>query len=291
MAALEGVTASTQVTFPSGAVTGTSRVVAAVALEDGTGLVTAQTPFHPLDHTWPDQPADSGTLTVAGHTAGVRDCVTGAVEHGGGELHLGADIPARRGDQGWHWLVVHVTEPLEAPVGAPVELAVDAERRAALSAGHSACHLAALALNAALAARWRKEVRLDALGHPDFDQTAIAESRITAYGSRDVYRIGKSLRKKGFTTDALAADLPSVTDAVNGLLAAWIAADTRIWVQAPGPELTARRTWHAALPEGEASIPCGGTHVPGTARLGAAGVALELSDDGTGLTMHTTVIP
>src|ERR1051325_2123728 len=88
MPGIETVTASTTVTFPSGAVTGTSRLVAAVPLPAGTGLVVAETPFHPLDHTWPDQPADHGTVTAGGQTAEVRDCVTGAVEHGGTELLL-----------------------------------------------------------------------------------------------------------------------------------------------------------------------------------------------------------
>src|SRR5689334_3695727 len=134
---IEGVMESTHVSFPSGAVTGTSRLVAAVPLDSGTGLVTEQTPFHPLDHTWPDQPADTGTVTIDGRTAAVRDCVTGAVEHGGTELLLGADIPARRGEDGWHWLVVHITDitditgPLDAAPGATVELSVEAGRRAA----------------------------------------------------------------------------------------------------------------------------------------------------------------
>ena len=81
---------------------------------------------------------------------------------------------------------------------------VDAEHRAALSAGHTGCHLAAVALNAALAARWRKPVRTDGLGHPDFDQLAIVSSRIVPDGAVDTYRLGRSLRKKGFDVDGLA---------------------------------------------------------------------------------------
>ncbi|MFD0329581.1 hypothetical protein ACFQZC_18790 [Streptacidiphilus monticola] len=67
-----------------------------------------------------------------------------------GELFLGTDIPVRRGEEGWAWLVVHVlAEPV--PVGAEVELRVDAGKRGALSAAHTGCHLLALALNEALA--------------------------------------------------------------------------------------------------------------------------------------------
>jgi hypothetical protein len=42
------------VSFPDGGLTGTSPVPAAVPREGGYGVIVAQTPFHPLDHTWPD---------------------------------------------------------------------------------------------------------------------------------------------------------------------------------------------------------------------------------------------
>ncbi|SDM06340.1 alanyl-tRNA synthetase [Nonomuraea maritima] len=269
---------STLVTFPGGRTSGRSQIVGAVPVGGRHGLVVAETPFHPLDHTWPDQPGDLGTIGGLPVTA----CVTGA-RSAEGEVFVGADIPVRRGAEGWQWLVVHVTErPL--PVGAEVELEVDAGFRAGLSAGHTACHLAALALNAALAGRWRKEVRADALGHPDFDQAAITSSHISPYGSVDVYRLGKSLRKKGF--DAEGLDPAEVAQAVNERLAGWVAADAPVRVDVPGPELTARRTWHCSLPQGEASIPCGGTHVRRTGELGRVEVALTLED--AALTMRTT---
>ncbi|GLW13031.1 hypothetical protein Misp01_81590 [Microtetraspora sp. NBRC 13810] len=275
---------STAVTYPAGEVTGRSAIVATVPAPGGTGVVVAETPFHPLDHTWPDQPADSGTL--AGLP--VADCVTGAVADGGDEVFLGADIPVRRGTPGWHWLVVHVVPGSPGQVGDEVELVVDAAGRRALSAGHTACHLTALALNAALAGRWRKEAPADGLGHPDFDQTAITSSRILPGGSVDVYRLGKSLRKKGFVTEDLAGELPELAGRVNDRLAGWISGDAPVRLGVPGPELTARRTWHCALPEGEAVIPCGGTHLRRTSELSAVTAAFELSEDGTQLTMRTT---
>ncbi|MFD1939347.1 MULTISPECIES: metal-dependent hydrolase [Nonomuraea] len=274
---------STVVTFPEGQVSGHSEIVGSVSVGVRHGLVTALTPFHPLDHTWPDQPADLGTI------GGLRvvDCVTGAMS-ADGEVFLGEDIPVRRGTEGWEWLVVHVTDaPVE--VGAQVELSVDAAYRRSLSAGHTACHLAALALNAALAAHWRKEARPDALGHPDFDQSAITSSRITPNGSLDEYRLGKSLRKKGFSAEGL--DLDVVSARVNDTLKAWVGADAPVWIDVPDPGLTARRTWHCALPEGEVSIPCGGTHVERTSQLGTVTVALNRSEDGSALTMRTSVAP
>ncbi|MFI7130397.1 metal-dependent hydrolase [Nonomuraea sp. NPDC050153] len=270
---------STLVTFPDGRTSGRSQVVGAVPVGDRHGLVVAETPFHPLDHTWPDQPADRGTIGGLP----VVDCVTGA-RSSAGEVFLGDAIPVRRGtEEGWDWLVVHVTEtPL--PVGAEVELEVDADLRAALSAGHTACHLAALAVNAALAGHWRKEAALDPLGHPDFDQTAIVSSRIEPHGSVDVYRLGKSLRKKGFSAEGV--DFGKIAQQANEQLAAWVAADAPVRLDVPGPGLTARRTWHCSLPAGEASIPCGGTHVRGTAELGRVEVAFSLEE--AALTMRTT---
>ncbi|MFC1434110.1 metal-dependent hydrolase [Streptacidiphilus sp. N1-3] len=319
---------STRVSFPGGSVEGRSTVLAAVPIPgggtEGAGswaVVTAETPFHPLDHSWPDQPADTGTLDGVP----VRDCVTGAVALAGGVadaagtaagptdgsaalptdgptdglpatdtpplLLLGADIPVRRGEEGWAWLVVHVTDQPVA-VGTEVELRVDADRRTALSAAHTGCHLLALALNEALAPRWRKDPgRTDALGRPDFDSLAMDSSRMDVHASTDVYRIGKSLRKKGFTSDDLAADLPALTAAVNERLAAWVAADAPVRVEAPGPELTARRRWACDLPEGQASIACGGTHLHHLGQLAELRTELRLSDDGTELTATTTPKP
>jgi Ser-tRNA(Ala) deacylase AlaX len=43
----------TQVTYPRGVVDGTSQVIKTVPLDKGYGMITRETPFHPLDHTWP----------------------------------------------------------------------------------------------------------------------------------------------------------------------------------------------------------------------------------------------
>lgn len=289
---------TTRVSFPAGAVSGRGTVTAVGPLADGRwGVVTDTTPFHPVDHTWPDQPGDTGTLAGLA----VVDCVTGAVPLPGSEpgsepdaadgaLLTGAEIPVRRGEEGWAWLVVHVLaeQPPADLLGREVELAVDGERRSALSAAHTGCHLLALALNEALAPRWRKDPgRQDALGHPDFDSLAMDTSRMDETASRDVYRIGKSLRKKGFTPDGLAEELPAVQDAVNARLAAWVAADSAVAIEAPGPELTARRRWSATLPEGSASLFCGGTHLSHLGELAELRTELTLSEDGAELTART----
>jgi alanyl-tRNA synthetase len=149
----------------------------------------------------------------------------------------------------------------------------------------------AFALNEALADRWRKDVRTDALGRPDFDNLAMDTSRIVEWASRDEYRIGKSLRKKGFGAEGLADALPAVQERANATLARWVAAGSAVRIEVPDAALTARRVWHCELPDGDAHIPCGGSHVHSLGELASVGLALELSQDGTSLTARTTVVP
>jgi alanyl-tRNA synthetase len=282
-------TPTTHVTFPAGATTGTATVLDARELAAGRGVIVDVTPFHPLDHSWPDQPGDTGVLVAGGVEHAVLDCVTGGVGPDR-EFAIGADIPVRRGDESWNWLVVHVLGADAGSItpGTQVELRVDQERRTALSAAHTGCHLMALALNEALADRWRKEARTDGLGSPDFDSIAMDTSRMDVHASTDRYRIGKSLRKKGFDPDGLAEALPALTEQVNARLAGWIAGDAPIHVAAPGPEITARRQWVCELPEGTVEIFCGGTHLHRLGELAGLTAELSLAEDGSELVVVTT---
>jgi alanyl-tRNA synthetase len=286
---------STRVTFPGGAVSGRGTVVLvlpSVASSPGlVGIVVDVTPFHPVDHTWPDQPADTGAL---GGFA-VVDCVTGAIGPAG-DLLLAGEVPVRRGEPGWSWHVVHVVDlagALPPEPGDVVDLEVDIARRTSISAGHTACHLAALALNAETAGLWGKPAdRLDSLGHPDLDQTAIAVSRIEEGGAFDAYRLGKSLRKKGFASADFLDRLDVVVSAVNARLAAWVASGAAVRVDTGGDEtLTARRRWTCDLPEGRAEIPCGGSHVATLSALGQVTVSYQVVADGSGLEVRTAVHP
>jgi alanyl-tRNA synthetase len=248
----------TIVRFPSGRTADTATVVATVPTGEHVAVITDATPFHPLDHTWPDQPADRGTLAGTA----VADCLTGAIGPDG-VLCIGADIPARRGDPDWTWVVVHLLAAEPPPVGAEVALQVDEGYRSALSAAHTACHLAALALNAATAGLWRKDPpRRDSLGNPDLDGLAIERSTITPHHSLDTYRLGKSIRKKGLDSAALLADLDGIATRCNEQLASWIRTGGAVAIDTGGDEsVAARRTWTCQLPEGAARYPCGGTHL------------------------------
>ncbi|MEH8119118.1 hypothetical protein Q7I37_16350 [Aeromonas allosaccharophila] len=253
-----------------------------------TLLVTDLTPFHPQSHLWPDQPGDVGHARWEGSDAAIGPCRMGAISPDG-ELFVDADIPVKRGAEGWRFVVVHpLAGEHSLPVGSRVELQVDSAARHALSLGHSGCHLAALALNRTLTSYWRKEVsELDALGQPDFDRLAIQSSRVEPCGSREQYRIGKSLRKKGVNNEALLADLAVIEEKVNRQLADWITAGGEIRRSRAGEAIIDSRYWHCTLEGQEVTIPCGGTHVASLAELGEVRVTLNPSDEG--FTLHTQV--
>jgi len=284
-------TSDTVVTYPAGDTAAEARVLHVESAEVDGGLRLAvlldRTPCHPVDAAWPDQGADRATLDAGDLALPVLDCVVGATD--GSTLFLGADIPVRKGTEGWAFVVVHLVDPdAGLTEGDTVTVEVDAAYRRALSAGHSACHLASLALDAALAGAWSKETAPDALGFPGFDAAAIDTSTIIENGSRDVYRVGKSMRKRGFDPAALD-DPAALASAVDATLASWIASGGAIRIERDGELLTDRRYWVADLPGGEARIACGGTHVASLADLGTVTVSLETQplDGATALTMLT----
>lgn len=269
-------TTDTHVSYPSGATAGTATVVHIEPVGGRFAVLLDSTPCHPVDAGWPDQGPDRATLAWNGGSSEVLDCVVAATD--GSQLYLGGDIPVRKGTAGWTFVVAHiVADP--PPPGQVVTVEVDAKHRRALSLGHTGCHLASLALNRAMADRWRKPVEPDALGAPGFDGAANDSSRILEGGSLDSYRMGKSLRKKGFTTDGLADDLPAIQSAINATLAEWIATGAPVRIDRDGDRLTDRRYWVCTLPEGEAAIPCGGTHAVSLRELGSFEATLSLSDD------------
>ncbi|MGO4535649.1 metal-dependent hydrolase [Leifsonia sp. 2MCAF36] len=285
------VSTDTVVTYPDGDLTSTGTVLHLEPLADGrTAVVLDRTAFHPVDPVWPDQPADAGELTADGRSYPVVAAVVGATD--GTTLYVG-DAPVRTGTAGWAFVVAHLVDDVSGlEPGSTVTVAVDAERRRALSAGHTACHLASLALNDALAPLWTKEAPMDGRGRPNFDQLAITSSRILEDGSLDEYRIGKSLRKKGFAAAELASRLAEATEEIDRTLAGWVASGAGVSIvrDGDGRGLGERRRWRAELPEGIVEIPCGGTHVRGLDELAAITVALELgeADGALTLTMRTT---
>lgn len=280
-------TTDTIVTYPAGDTTSESRVIhVESSASDGGGddrlaVLLDRTAVHPVDAGWPDQGADRALLDAGDLEIPVLDAVVAATD--GERLYLGSEIPVRKGTDGWAFVVAHLVDAdATLTEGDTVTVEVDAGYRELLSAGHSACHLASLALDAALAGAWSKENR-------GFDATANETSTILERGSRDTYRVGKSVRKAGFDPAALD-DPDAVAAQVNSTLASWVAAGGAIRIDRDGDRLTDQRYWVASLPGGEARLACGGTHVSSIAELGAVSVELstEQLDGALGLTMVTT---
>jgi len=283
--------ADTRVTYPAGSTSQVTTVLHIEDLQDDRAAVLLDaTSCHPVDASWPDQGADRGVLRprTTGSDIPILDCIVAATDDQ--KLYVGADIPVRKGEAGWAFVVAHIVARESAPAeGETVDVVVDAEYRRALSIGHTACHVASLALNRAVADRWTKDARLDGLGAPDFDGLAIESSVIGENGSIDRFRLNKSLRRKGFTTDGLADDLEHIEAAVNATLAGWSTAGTGIRIDRTGDGLTDRRYWACELDHTAVSIPCGGTHASSLAELGTVRVALSIADaEGTPVfTMET----
>ncbi|WP_104199872.1 metal-dependent hydrolase [Cryobacterium sp. Y29] len=282
-------TEDTRVLYPSGAIDTQATVLHSEPLGDGRFAVLLDaTCVHPVDAGWPDQGPDLALLHHGAAFWPVEDCIVGATD--GSTLYIGDDIPVAKGTPGWAFVVVHVVDATGLNAGDTVTVEVDDGLRDATSAGHTSCHLASLALNDALSGRWKKEVRPDALGAPDFDGLAIDESLIGPNASVDTYRLGKSLRKKGFSVDGLAEALASVEATVNATLAGWVGTHAEVRIDRDGYLLTDRRYWVCELPDASVRIPCGGTHVTSLGTLGAVTVTLTLHDlNGTDvLTMNTS---
>lgn len=281
----------TIVTFPDGATTSTGTVLHIEALPNGrTAVLLDTTACHPVDTAWPDQPADRGTITADEEHHYIVDAVTGGIHDG--ELLLGPDLPVRTGTAGWIFVVAHIIEGRPPAVGDSVRVEVDQEYRKALSMAHTSCHLAALALDAALSGAWTKPAPSDALKNPAFDNLAIQRSSIRTHGSVDTYRIGKSLRRRGFDLQSL--DNPAeVADRINAQLEQWLSADAAVRVERQDQGLSGRRTWVCELPAGLTDIPCGGTHVRHLNEIAAVTVELtkRQADGGVELVMETASTP
>lgn len=275
-------TTDTVVTYPAGDTTSESRVLHVESLDDDRlAIVLDRTAVHPVDAGWPDQGADRALLDAGDIGIEVLDAVVAATD--GERLYLGSDIPVRKGTEGWAFVVAHLVDAdASLTEGDTVTVEVDAGYRELLSAGHTACHLAAIALDAALADSWSKDNR-------GFDAAANETSTILERGSRDTYRVGKSVRKAGFDPTALD-DPAALAERVNATLASWVAAGGAIRIDRDGELLTDRRYWVADLPGGEVRLACGGTHVSSIAELGAVSVELttEQLEGAIGMTMVTT---
>ena len=286
----------TKVSYPSGSLAETSTVVSVLAdprpdAKAGLLVFTEQTPFHPVDPQWPDQPDDYGWLELAGHRRQVHRTLT-AASSPGGPTAVDDQIAVRRDDPDVVFRVAHLVDDFAGAadtLGAPVQLLVDGARRHALSAAHTGCHLVAYAFNEATDELWRKDAPRNSRGHRDFDRAALLTTRHDLTGSVDRYRLGKSLHRRGFGRDAVIDRLDEMVTRTNDTLRGWLSSDAAVHVLTDGPLLTSRREWVCELPCGTARMPCGGTHVRRLGEIDRIHVTATLTKDDSELTLtaHT----
>jgi alanyl-tRNA synthetase len=108
-------------------------------------------------------------------------------------------------------------------VGTNFELVVDTAHRKAFPIGHSACHLAALAMKYRARSFWREDLwRTDSLEVLYPDGMSIDTSKIEPMGATDRYMLGKSMRKICLFTAYLMGALPQLQSEANETPAEWI---------------------------------------------------------------------
>ena len=210
----------------------------------------------------PTSPPTPASSRVGGVDIAVRDAVVAATD--GEALALGADIPVRKGTEGWAFLVAHLVDD-GAAIAEGDEVVDRGGCRDAPTPSRSATRPATRHPSPSTTrspTRWSKPARDDALGNPDFDGIAIASSRIEPDGSVDRYRLNKSLRRAGFDiAGARSDDLDGARRSRRrDQLDEWVAAGATVRVERDGdgahrPALagspscpTARRASPAAAP-------------------------------------------
>lgn len=272
-----------RITFQNGSCMETSHIEAVVSRGENLVVMAEVSPFHPQDFQWPDQPADRGTLRTAdGRSFAVEDAVFVGISPTG-IVFVDGEIPSKKQDSDWRFCVGHVIRGADISFahGEEIVLEVDKELRLSLSRAHSAAHLMALALDRAFAPLWRRQVKTDALGSPDFDKIAMDTSMISPLSCRDRYRLGKSLRKKGFSGETLRQNLSKYEDEINAALAAWLSDDASISQFSDGDSLSSHRYFRTTLEGHPVEMPCGGTHAKSFSEIGRISVCLSMPDDET----------
>lgn len=275
---LENIIKSTIVNFASGAIEYTGKILAILELKaNKVGVIADKTCFHPIDYKWPDQPGDKGKIIIIDNNIEmhVENSFIAAInKNTKSYIYDKEDVKSIKIKDDYHFVVVHVVENgfREELVQyihdeSVIKLHVDDEYRKKLSSSHTACHLAALALNKATTPFWKnkKEIKRDSLGSFDFDKICIEKSKILPEKSVDIYRLGKSISKKGFNVNEFIANLSEVELDINNQLNKWIelskTKEVKCKVIPDESFLTEKRVWQCYFPEGGAVIPCGGTHI------------------------------
>ncbi|MDC9590655.1 hypothetical protein PSI23_15515 [Xenorhabdus sp. XENO-10] len=238
-------------------------------------IITDNSPFYPENYKWGDQKSDIGVIAFSTHILNIVKTYTAAVIDG--QIYIDQSISNKLNSED-KLIPVHYLESLNGLeenfildrkiiIGKKVKLSVDAEARHKISAAHSMTHFMSLALNKAANKYWNKNYDTDSLGNFNLDKASIFKSSISELQSIDIYRFGKSIKKKGFDKAAFLQDIDSVNEEINLTLKNWLSVGSEIQVEYISKNIEDLRLWKSTVENHPVVIPCGGTHIKNTEEI------------------------
>ncbi|MBD2795862.1 hypothetical protein ID856_04830 [Xenorhabdus sp. 18] len=236
---------------------------------DGYIVITDNSPFYPKNYKWGDQKSDRGVITFSHHELNIIRTYTAAIIDG--QIYIDQNIPNKLNAEDKlipaHYLASLNGLEAQFIIGEKVKLSVDAETRHKISAAHSMAHFMSLALNKAANKYWNKGYETDSLGNFNLDKAAIFKSSISELKSIDIYRFGKSIKKKGFDKSSFMENIDHACEEINITLNNWLAMGSEIQVEYTSKNIQDLRLWKSTVENHPVVIPCGGTHIRNTAEI------------------------
>ncbi len=269
-----------EASFMLGTLTLESHIIGVMKYEDGTILIAKDSPFYPKNYKWPDQLYDNGIIVIGNKKFAVTKAYTAALIND----HLYIDQEITKQDSPPNKIIpAHYLPDLQEfseldLIGKTVTLSVNYETRYRVSAAHSIAHFMSLALNKATNSIWSKVYDTDDLGNYNLDKAAIYQSSITELKSVDIYRFGKSLKKKGFDKNILIENLDKINREVNSTLNNWLTQGAEITVEYKSKEISDTRLWKSTIDSTVVTIPCGGTHINNINEVKGVNVEIKIGE-------------
>ncbi|WP_228903098.1 hypothetical protein [Photorhabdus bodei] len=252
-----------EASFMLGTLTLESHIIGMMKYGNGILLLTQDSPFYPRNYKWPDQLHDTGIVSISNKEFSVTKVYTAGLIDG--HLYIDQEI-TQQATSPDKIIPAHYIPDLQEIsekdlIGKKITLSVNNEARYKISAAHSIAHFMSLALNKATHHIWSKIYDTDGLGNYNLDKAAIYQSSITELKSVDIYRFGKSLRKKGFDKNILIENLDKINREVNSTLNNWLSQGAEITIEYKSKDINDTRLWKSTIDSKVVTIPCGGTHI------------------------------
>ncbi|WP_225815522.1 hypothetical protein [Photorhabdus antumapuensis] len=269
-----------EASFMLGTLTLESNIIGVMKYEDGTILITQDSPFYPKNYKWPDQLYDNGIVLVGDKELTVTKVYTAGLING--HLYIDQEI-TKQATSPAKIIPAHYLPDLQGIserdlIGKTVTLSVNDETRYRVSAAHSMAHFMSLALNKATNHLWSKVYDTDDLGNYNLDKAAIYQSSVTELKSVDIYRFGKSIKKKGFDKNILIENLDKINKEVNNTLNNWLTQGAEITVEYKSKEISDTRLWKSTIGSMVITIPCGGTHIKNINEVKSVNIEMKIGE-------------